>query len=122
VYRLGVYTDSGGLPGEVLLDTTVVADSTGQKEATISLLLTPGWVWLGGAVQGAATTDPTVRTMTSGLFPAFPILGSAAASVVTATAPYTGQAKLSVTGALPAFGGTPFPSQPMPRLFARLAS
>jgi hypothetical protein len=49
-------------------------------------------------------------------------LGADVAADATVRAAYTGQAKLSVTGALPAFGGTAFPSQPMPRLFARLAS
>ena len=45
--RLGIYSDSGGLPGALVLDAgTVSVASTGGKEININQTLTPGWYWL----------------------------------------------------------------------------
>lgn len=45
--RLGIYNDSNGLPGSLLLDAgNVSVGSTGLKEITISQELTKGWYWL----------------------------------------------------------------------------
>jgi hypothetical protein len=62
ICRIGIWADSGGAPGTLLLDAgTVATDSTGLKEITISQALTLGTLyWLGVAPQGAAGTRPTI--------------------------------------------------------------
>jgi hypothetical protein len=62
VCRLGIWADSGGAPGTLVLDAgTVATDSTGLKEITISQALTLGTLyWLGVVPQGAAATRPTI--------------------------------------------------------------
>lgn len=45
--RLGIYTDSSGAPGALVLDAGAVSvASTGAKEITISQSLSAGWYWL----------------------------------------------------------------------------
>jgi hypothetical protein len=62
VIRLGIYADdSDGLPGARLLDAgTVVSDSVGNKEITISFAVNAGLIWLAAAFQAAPTTRPNV--------------------------------------------------------------
>jgi hypothetical protein len=68
VVRLGVYDHAADsvLPKELLLDAgTASIGSTGKKEITISLTLTPGWYWLAitsdtagtGRLQGSGTLE-----------------------------------------------------------------
>jgi len=63
VFRIGVFADDGtGKPGNVLADGTVsTAGSAAVQEISVSLTLTPGVYWSGGVVQGASTTQPTMR-------------------------------------------------------------
>lgn len=119
--RLGIYADSGqGVPGARVLDAgTIAGDSATVQEITISQALTPGLYWIGAAVQGVTTTQPTVRTglntpqqnVYAG--PTIPAAGAAIGSAVM-----TG-----VTGALPAnFAAVPSaPSAGIPRLFVKVA-
>lgn len=59
--RLGIYEDSSGAPGTLILDAgTVDASTTGFKEITISQALTAGMVWLVLAQQGG-TSNGAVR-------------------------------------------------------------
>ena len=45
--RLGIYNDSTGTPGSLVLDAgTISQTGTGAKEITISQSLSPGWYWL----------------------------------------------------------------------------
>ena len=62
--RLGIYNDNGsGYPGSLLIDAgTIDGTSVAVQEITISQAVTAGLYWLCATVQGAATTQPTVRT------------------------------------------------------------
>jgi hypothetical protein len=54
--RLGIFGDTGGNPGSLILDAgTVDSSTTGFKEITISQALTPIRVWLVAVQQGGAT-------------------------------------------------------------------
>jgi len=56
--RLGIYNDSAGAPGSLVLDAgTVSTGTTGLKTIAISQLLNPGWYWLAAVFDAA----PTVR-------------------------------------------------------------
>jgi hypothetical protein len=63
VHRLGIWADSSGVPGTLLVDAgTVATDSTGLKEATISQALAANTLyWLGAVQQGAPGTNATLR-------------------------------------------------------------
>jgi hypothetical protein len=63
VHRLGIWADSGGAPGTLLVDAgTVATDSTGLKEVTISQALAANTLyWLGVVQQGAPGTTATIR-------------------------------------------------------------
>lgn len=67
VHRLGIWTDSGGVPGTLVLDAgTVATDSTGLKEITISQALAANTLyWLGVAQQGAPATLATLRLVST---------------------------------------------------------
>ena len=63
--RLGIYNDSDGVPGSLVLDGgTVLADATGSRSVVISQVLNPGGYWLAVVSDGT----PTVRAnnLTSG--------------------------------------------------------
>lgn len=119
--RIGIYNDTGsGYPGTLLLEAgTISTASATVQELTINQSLSPGIYWIGGAVQGAATTQPTVR-VTSNWNPPIPLraddaLPSAASTVV-------GFSQSSVTGALPStFTATPNSVGNAPRLFVKTA-
>lgn len=68
VLRLGVYADSGGQPGTLLVDGgTVAADTTGVKTLAITPLALPvGFVYLAACPQNAATTVPSTRAAIPG--------------------------------------------------------
>jgi len=56
--QLGIYRDSSGVPGALVLDAgNVSAAATGLKTIVIAQTLTPGWYWL----VGLASDTPTVR-------------------------------------------------------------
>lgn len=79
-YRLGIYADNGfGYPGALVVDAGLIAgDVVGAAEQTVSLTLQPGIYWIGGVVQLAPTTQPTLRVIASWV-PPIPInLGSTA--------------------------------------------
>lgn len=89
VHRIGIWADSNGVPGALLVDAgTVATDTFGMKEVTISQALAANTVyWLGVAQQGAPATNATVRVcvtqgphMTDSL-PTFPPSGYAATSI-----------------------------------------
>jgi hypothetical protein len=99
--RLGIYTDNGScFPGALLLDAGQIAgDSATVQDLTVSLTLPTGLYWIGGVVQSAATTQPTVRVV-SNWTPPVPISGGTSAPA--ATAAYVANTQTSVSGALPA--------------------
>ena len=56
--RLGIYRDSGGVPGALVLDAgTVSGGAVALVSIVIAQSLTPGWYWL----AGLASDTPTVR-------------------------------------------------------------
>jgi hypothetical protein len=58
IARLGVYADSAGRPGALVLDAgTVATGSTGYKSITISLTLAPGVYWLAVSSDGAISVN-----------------------------------------------------------------
>jgi hypothetical protein len=91
--RLGIWSNTDGAPGTLLLDAgTVLTDSTGVKEITISQALVANTVyWLGVAQQGAPATVATIRCV---LGTSQAMIGSAAAGTPT------GIFAQSITGAL----------------------
>lgn len=121
-YRLGIYADAGMTPGALVLDAgTIAGDSATVQEITLgsTLVLTAGWYWLGGVLQGTPASQPTVRTIASPPTPGFlltqttTIPGSGATSV--------GVLAGGVTGALPGTFGTAGVTGSAPRLFFKLA-
>jgi hypothetical protein len=63
-YRLGIYADSNGYPGSLILDAGTVATTTsGERSITISQALTAGQYWLAGVAQGTGT-NPGVSGQT----------------------------------------------------------
>ena len=56
--QLGIYRDSGGAPGALVLDAgNVSAAATGLKTIVIAQTLAPGWYW----TVALASDTPTVR-------------------------------------------------------------
>lgn len=115
VLRLGIYADGGsGVPsGAAVLDAGSISTGTGNAgtvatggtpgvyEITVSQALTPGLYWAAAAVQGAGTTQPTVRTINavSMIFP-LPMT-----SIPTTSLNIVGYS-MAAAGALPTWSGT----------------
>lgn len=116
--RLGVYGDDGaGRPGALLVDAGQVdASAVGDPEAVISLAVGSGWYWIGGAVQGVATTQPTVRAVSSNhsSMPLSIPSGLPAGGLLP-----VGYAVAGVTGALPSSFGAVGLSGASPRIFIK---
>lgn len=56
VVRLGIYSDSNGVPGSRVIDAGTVSTATiGTKEITINQALTAGWYWLAFISDATAT-------------------------------------------------------------------
>lgn len=78
VYRMGIWNHdpTTGKPGTLLVDAGSISTGSGDAgdvatggtpgvyERTLSQVLAPGVYWVGGAVQGVTTTQPTLRTVT----------------------------------------------------------
>lgn len=103
--RLGIYTDSGGKPGTLVLDAGTVAYSTNNTAylITIDQSLTPGWYWLAHNMQsGSSLFFGSGGNQTS-------IQGVQRMAV---TSPFTnmvaGYEQTSVTGAFPASASAAF--------------
>lgn len=65
VTRLGIYADSGGLPGKLILDAGTLPSSCVAAVQTIPITqnLPPGVVWVASAGQGTPGTQPTTRRL-----------------------------------------------------------
>jgi len=65
--RLGIYNDSNGIPGSLLLDAGTIAGDSAMsvQEITISQALSPGVYWFAAVVQAAASTQPTVYVVSA---------------------------------------------------------
>jgi hypothetical protein len=111
IFRMAVYADDGtGYPGSLLLDGGSISTGTGNAGTVATggtpgvymntgitpLALAPGMYWTGGAVQGVAVTQPTMRTAQFIQF-------AGANNVLPGTgATSIGYAQSSVSGAMPA--------------------
>lgn len=110
VCRLGIYADSSGRPGSLLLDAGTIDLSTAiaYKTITISLAITEGWYWLCAVRQGpSATATMVTENASSGgeqLTPGAPYGISDAVNINSGNNFSAGIA--SVSGALPNPFGT----------------
>ena len=105
-FRFGIWNDDGaGKPGTLLLDagTASTAGSPGAFEVTVSQAVGPGIYWVGGAVQNASSTQPTMRTVNTSTLPTALPLGSSLPSTTAAGTFIQG----SVTGAFSDFTASP---------------
>jgi hypothetical protein len=121
VLRLGIYADDGnGYPGALVLDAgTIPADAVAVAEIVIALTLNPGLYWFGGAVQAAAVTQPTVRTVSAAAASPVVTVGSAGPVAGLQTAGYT---MGGIAGALPSpFANNGGASGSTPRVLYRVA-
>lgn len=118
--RLVVYNNHASYmwPGDLLLDAGQIAgDSATTQELTVSLALAAGTYWLGGAVQSAATTQPTVRVGT-GATPFMP--ASTTPTLPTSNWLASGFSTTGVPGAAPSsFPSTATSVSTVPRVFMR---
>lgn len=97
--RLGIYADVNGLPSTLVADAgTIAGDVVGSAEVATSVTLQPGIYWIGGAVQGVTTTQPTMRTIHVPVLPIQVFSTSMPGANQNVTAVNLG----GVTGALPA--------------------
>ena len=119
-YRIGIYADDGtGTPGALVLDAGQIAgDSATVQELTVSQTLAPGLYWVGGAVQSAPTTQPTMRTGT-----ATPPLHALPNGTTTPTAGQStfGFQQTGVSGAFSTFSWTTGTSVAPARIFVKVA-
>lgn len=122
VFRIGVWASDGlgGMPSTLVCDAGTIATdgSPGVVEVTLGspLTITPGVYWIGGAVQAAASSQPTMRTITPPTFPGGPYT----TSTPTAAANALGYLKASVSGAFGAFT-SPGTSSSVPRIGFKVA-
>jgi hypothetical protein len=113
VHRLGLWDNTGGLPGTLLTDFgTVATTSTGLFEITISQAVAANTLyWLGVAQQGAPTPVATLRTG-----------GNMGQAMVVTNSAY-GPAAIQSTGITGALASSPSisgsPSGSAPRIFVR---
>lgn len=103
--RLGIWNDSNGIPGTVLLDAGTVDATVAAAWLEITGLsqqLLAGVYWLGYAAQGAAATPATIRVATTPQ----PGLGFRSSSNAKGAAPSTAVEQTGVTGAFGTFSVT----------------
>lgn len=121
VFRIGVWAadGAGGIPSTLVVDAGTVATSgsPGVVEVTLGSPVTiqPGVYWIGGAVQNAPSTQPTMRTVTP-LWPGGPLTTSLPAAGTSAP----GWLKAAVSGAFGAFT-SPGTSSNVPRIGFKVA-
>jgi hypothetical protein len=119
VFRFGIWNDASGLPGALVVDAgTVAMDATpGSVEKSVSQTLSPGAYWIGGAMQSAATTRPTLRATNSNAL-SITRLGT---SLPGAGASGGVWYQNSVSGSFGTFTGTPLLTNTAPRIGFKIA-
>jgi len=119
--RLGIFNDSGSYtPGTLKIEASaaVAADSAGEQEVACATSLVGGTLyWLASVVQGAPTSQPTVRSLTTPPFAGLPTNAPVGGSVVL------GYSLTGITGDLStaAWGADPPSAGNMARIWLRLA-
>lgn len=128
IVKLGVYADLvdgyGGYPGLLVADffardaVSIDGTSATVQSLTIApLRILPGLYWVGGAVQGAPTTQPNVRVVTGSSL----VVGNDVAPI--AAGAFAGYNQTSVSGALPAsFAAAQSIAGVAPRIHFRVAA
>lgn len=123
-FRVGIYEDStsfAGYPGALLIEAAAVVDGTSAtvQEVACAISLDGNRLyWIGGAVQNAPTTQPSIRTISAAGAPGGLVAGSAPA----ANASMLGYQHTSVSGALPAtFQSTVLTAGTSARMHMRMA-
>jgi hypothetical protein len=90
VYRIGIWNHdpATGKPGSLVLDAGTISTGSGNAgnvatggtpgvyEITVSQALSAGVYYLGGAVQGVTTTQPTMRVNQTSVVPQYYPLGT----------------------------------------------
>lgn len=105
--RMGIYTDSSGVPNTLVLDAgTISTTTTGAKTITISQSLSAGWYWLAGVGDGtpgvrAASQTTALGSMgfTSGTDTTYHVGFSVAFTYAALPTPFTGGGTLMTTAA-----------------------
>ena len=110
VVRLGIYADDGtGYPGALVLDAgTIAGDSATVQEITIAQVLTPGLYWIGGVVQNAPATRPSLRCISMDLTGLVPL--TVGTKPIVNHPAGVGFVGFGMTGALPAVWPTVTPN------------
>lgn len=123
VARLGIYgADSNGQPTTLVAEAgTVPTDAVGCPEVAFASppTLAPGVYWGAVVVQGAVTTQPTLRT-TNINNPVVPVGSPTALTAGAVKTTYSG-ATVATGSALPASPGTLSGSSLLPRLIFKVA-
>lgn len=97
--RLGIYADSTGVPGALILDagnTATINASTTSYVVSISQVLTPGWYWLAVAPQ-ATTINCTFLGVAASAVSGLQRMASATSANI-----YSNFTQASITSTLPA--------------------
>lgn len=123
VARLGIYSaDSNGQPSTLLAEAgTVATDAVGCPEAAFASppTLTPGAYWGAVVVQGAVTTQPTLRTANINI-PTIPVGSPSPLTAGAVKSTFSG-ATVATGSGLPASPGTLSGSSLLPRLIFKAA-
>lgn len=118
--RFGIYADDGtGRPGALLLDAGQIAgdSATVQEISGLSLTLASGVYWIGGVIQNAPITQPTMRCPN--------LAGVIVNTDIGTTAPAANQVAggfqmPGISGALPSTFNTWAVSTVVPRIFIKV--
>ena len=119
VYRMGLYTDSGGQPSTLVAEYGTIDCTVTPAALTLTIsqaISSSAWYWMGGATQGATCT---VRASNSAQGVPF-LVGTVATPTTT---PYIafGSSSGVVSGALPSTFPSIVPQNQLARFFVRVA-
>lgn len=117
VARFGIYLDSNGLPGALLLDAGTLAtdDAVGWHPKAISQVLGPGQYWLAFCAQVAASAVVRITTGSESVLPEHVALQA------TNPAGRNSYQTTGITGALPATWGAAQSAGSSPRMVVKAA-
>jgi hypothetical protein len=121
--RIAVYDDdgTGNVPSTLIVDagTIPMTGAAAVQEVTVNINLTPGLYWVGGAVQGATSTQPTVRCVSTTAYSLQPL--PQGTSLPAAGSAVTAYGKTAQTGAFPNPLTSPVVTSAAPRIGFKVA-
>ncbi len=104
VYRIGIWNHdpATGKPSSLVLDAGTISTggTPGVYEITVSQALSAGVYYLGGAVQGVTTTQPTMRINQTSVVPQYYPLGTSLPGAGLTVASWTLTAQTGAFGSL----------------------